>query len=343
MTSDKYANIVIPASSGFTSITSNNGKLRNRGVELETNCHILNTADWKVDWAFNIARNTNKILQLPDNGRDKNRQGGYEVYTGNGDKKMWVGGYAENETPGDLWVFQAEGIYKTYDEIPGNLIDKSTSNNGGNNKFLYGPAAYQSTGKAAGGLAIMPGDIKWKDVNGDGVIDNYDLVKVGNMTPKWTGGTTLTASWKGLALTARLDFALGFKTYDYRTPWIMGNMQGTYNTLTNVKDTWSEDNPNAKYPIYIWADQLNARNYDRYNSMFVYNGDYLSFRELTLSYSLPRQWLSKVSIESLTVSVTGQNLGYLCAAPYVFSPEVASNWGGYPLPRMLVLGLNLTF
>jgi hypothetical protein len=343
VTSDKYANIVIPASSGFTSITSNNGKLRNRGVELETNCHILNTADWKVDWAFNIARNTNKILQLPDNGRDKNRQGGYEVYTGNGDKKMWVGGYAENETPGDLWVFQAEGIYKTYDEIPGNLIDKSTSNNGGNNKFLYGPAAYQSTGKAAGGLAIMPGDIKWKDVNGDGVIDNYDLVKVGNMTPKWTGGTTLTASWKGLALTARLDFALGFKTYDYRTPWIMGNMQGTYNTLTNVKDTWSEDNPNAKYPIYIWADQLNARNYDRYNSMFVYNGDYLSFRELTLSYSLPRQWLSKVSIESLTVSVTGQNLGYLCAAPYVFSPEVASNWGGYPLPRMLVLGLNLTF
>ncbi|MCR5131197.1 MAG: TonB-dependent receptor [Prevotella sp.] len=342
-TIDKYASIVIPASSGFTSITSNNGKLQNRGLELELNYHILNTPDWKVDWTFNIARNVNKVIELPDNGRENNRQGGYEVYTGNGDEKMWVGGYAEGETPGDLWVFQAEGIYKSYDEIPGNLIDKSTSHNGGTNKFLYGPSGYEQTGKASGGLAIMPGDVKWKDVNNDGVIDNYDLVKVGNMIPKWTGGTTLSASWRGLTLRARLDFALGFKTYDYRTPWIMGNMQGTYNTLTNVKDTWSEDNPNGTWPIYIWADQLNARNYDRYSTLFVYDGDYLSFREITLAYSLPKKLISKISLEDLTVSVTGQNLGYICDAPYVFSPEVASNNGGYPLPRMLVLGLNVTF
>ena len=189
----------------------------------------------------------------------------------------------------------------------------------------------------------MPGDVKWKDVNGDGVIDDYDLVKVGNTTPKWTGGTTLSASWKGLTLTARLDFALDFKVYDYRTPWVMGNMQGSYNTLTNVKDTWSEDNINAKYPIFIWADQLNARNYDRYSTLFAYNGDYLSFREITLSYSLPNMLISKAGLENLTFSVTGQNLGYLCEAPYTYSPEVSNNWGGYPLPRMVVLGVNATF
>ena len=93
-------------------------------------------------------------------------------------------------------------------------------------------------------------------MNGDGVIDNYDLVKVGNVNPKWTGGFNLSATWKGLTLAARFDFALAFKVYDVRTTWIMGNMQGTYNTLANVKDTWSTDNPNAKYPTYIWADQL---------------------------------------------------------------------------------------
>lgn len=343
LTSDKFAKIVIPASSGISKTTSNNGKLRNRGLEFELNYRILNTTDWKINWNFNIARNINTIIKLPENGREKNRQGGEEVYTGKGNNKKWIGGYAEGETPGDLWVFQAEGIYKSYDEIPENLIDKSTSNQGGSNKILYGPKAFQEKGKAAGGLAIMPGDVKWKDVNGDGVIDDYDLVKVGNMIPKYTGGTMLSASWRGLTLSARLDFALGFKTYDYRTPWIMGNMQGSYNTLTNVKDTWSKENPNAKYPIYIWADQLNARNYDRHSTLFVYNGDYLSFREVTLSYTLPSAWIAKAKLENLNVSITGQNLGYLCQAPYVHSPEVANNWGGYPLPRMIVLGINATF
>ncbi len=343
-TFNKYASITIPASSGFTSFTSNNGTLQNRGFEFDLNYHILNTKDWKANFNFNIAYNMNKILKLPDNGNEKNRQGGFYVYTGNGTEKKFVGGYAEGERPGDLYLFVAEGIYKSTDEIPDNLVDESTSNNGGSNKKLYGPKAYEEYGKAQGGLAIIPGDVKWKDVNGDGVIDDYDRVKVGNTTPKYTGGMNLSVSWKDLTLSARMDFALGFKTYDYRTPWIMGNMQGTYNTLTNVKDTWSEDNPNAKYPMYIWADQLNARNYDRYSTLFCYDGDYLSFREITLSYSLPKFIVNKVGIENCTLSVTGQNLGYICDAPNLYSPEVSSgNNGGYPLPRMLVLGMNITF
>lgn len=344
-TFDKYASITVPASSGWTSITSNNGTFQNTGLELEVNYHALNTKDWRVDMGLNLAMNTNKVIKLPANGNEKNRQGGYQVYTGNGTDKMWVGGYAEGERPGDLWVFQADGIYKTAEEIPENLVDKSTTNGwyGGSNKTLYGPTAYAESGKAAGGLAIMPGDVKWKDVNKDGVIDNYDLVKMGNTTPKWIGGFNLSASWKGLTLSTRLDFALGFVQYDYRTPWIMGNAQGSYNTLTNVKDTWSEDNTNAKYPIYIWADQLNARNYTRLSSMFCYKGDYLSFREVTLSYDLPKIWLTPLHVEAVKVSVTGQNLGYICEAPNMSSPEVSSTYGGYPLPRMLVLGLNVTF
>lgn len=342
-TSNKYANITIPASSGWTSYISNNGTLQNRGIELELDWHAVSNKDWKVDVGLNLASNINKVVKLPENGNARHRQGGFEVYTGTGNDKKWVGGYAEGERPGDLYVFQAEGLYRSADEIPGNLIDKTTSNNGGTNKILYGPTAYAATGKAAGGLPISPGDVKWKDVNGDGVIDNYDLVKVGNVNPKWTGGFNLSATWKGLTLAARFDFALAFKVYDVRTTWIMGNMQGTYNTLANVKDTWSADNPNAKYPTYIWADQLNARNYDRRSSMFTYNGDYLSFRELTLSYDLPKTLLAPLKLQAVRVSVTGQNLGYLCEAPYFFSPEVSTNNGGYPLPRMLVLGLNVTF
>lgn len=57
---------------------------------------------------------------------------------------------------------------------------------------------------------LNPGDVKWKDVNNDGKIDNYDMVKVGNYNPKWTGGINTSLSWKDLRISARFDYALGF-------------------------------------------------------------------------------------------------------------------------------------
>ena len=136
-------------------------------------------------------------------------------------------------------------IYKSYDEIPGNLIDRSTGNNGSNNIVLYGPdawAQFSDTERiAANGnariLPIQPGDVKWKDVNGDGVIDQFDRVKIGNTRPRWTGGFNSTVSYKNLTLSARMDYGLGFHIADWRTPWILGNMQGTFNMLTDVKNT----------------------------------------------------------------------------------------------------------
>ena len=274
-----------------------------------------------------------------------NRQGGQEIYTGRqladgSYEKIWVGGYQEGQRPGDIFAYKAEGIYRNESEIPGNLIDKSTGHSGANNKPLYGPDAWAklSDKEKANGLPIQPGDVKWKDVNGDGVIDVFDQVKVGNTTPKWTGGINTNVSWKGISLSARFDYALGFKVIDWRTPWIMGNMQGTYNTITETNKTWSPENPNGKYPIYTWADQLGKRNYARNTTMFIYNGNYLALRELALSYNLPKNWVKKARLESVLVSMTGQNLGY-----FVHSPEAGSNNGGYPLPRTLILGLNVTF
>lgn len=74
----------------------------------------------------------------------------------------------------------------------------------------------------------------------------------------------------------------------------------------------------------------------------MYKGDYLAFREITLAYSLPKVALDKIHLQGLEISVTGQNLGYLTKAKGVYSPEVASSSGGYPLPRIFVLGLSLT-
>ena len=349
-TENKYASIPLPSSSGISSITSNNGKLQNQGLELEFAFKLLQTKDWKWDLNLNAAYNINKILELPDNGLENNRQNAYQVYTGkklsDGTyEKKWVGGYQEGQRPGDIYAYLAEGIYKDYSEIPGNLIDMSLGNNGSNNKLLYGPEAWEklSDSEKSKGLPIQPGDVKWKDVNGDGIIDQYDKVKIGNTTPKWTGGITTNLTWKSLTLNARFDYALGFTVIDWKTPWIMGNMQGTYNTIEDTKQTWSPENPNGIYPMYTWADQLGKRNYARSSSMFMYNGNYLALRELTLSYRLPSLWVNKVGLSNVELSVTGQNLGYWTEADHMYSPENSDNYGGYPLPRTVIFGVNVSF
>ena len=148
--------------------------------------------------------------------------------------------------------------------------------------------------------------MKWKDVNGDGVIDQYDQVVIGNTTPRWYGGFNTTMSWKGLSLYARFDFALDYWVYDDKTPWFLGCMQGTYNTTS---------------------------------TLFASKGNYLGIRELSLSYTLPQELSKRLYMQKLQFSITGQNLGYLTSARTV-SPEISS---GYPLPRTVIFGVNVTF
>lgn len=357
VTESKYADIPIPGSSGATTFRSNNGEISNTGLEIDLGFRVIRTSDWNWDINVNVAYNKNKILKLPNNGLEKNRQNAFQVYDPNTGNLMWTGGYQEGMEPGILYSFQADGIYNSYEEIPGNLVDKSTGNNGSNGLLLYGPDAWaamsdsdkvKADGKAAA-LPIQPGDVKWRDVNGDGVIDNFDMVEMGNTTPRWVGGINTNLTYKSFTLSARFDYALDYVIADGRTPWIMGNMVGLFNSVEETKDTWSTDNPNGKYPKYSWADQLEKRNYARNSSMFVYDGSYLSLKELSLSYSLPQTILDKINVQDLALTITGQNLGYLTAAKNVFSPEKsagATNYptnGGYPLPRTIIFGISLTF
>lgn len=347
-TSNKIADITIPSHTGSDKLLSNNGEIMNQGFEFEINARIVNTRDWKVNLALNGAYNRNKIVKLPDNGLKNNRQDAQQVYDPKTGDLIWVGGYQEGQTPGDIYGPRALGIYTSLSEIPENLIDKTSGNNGSNGKSLYGPGAWASLSDAdkAKGFPIQPGDVKWEDVNGDGVIDNYDLVKLGNTVPKWTGGFVPTVSWKGITLTGRFDYALDFKVVDNVTPWIMGNMQGTFNTISLVKDSYDfENNKAGTWPTYVWADQLGKRNYARTNnSLFVYEGSYLAVRELQLAYDFPKSLLEKIRLEKLQVYVSGQNLGYLTKAGLLGTPEYgASSWGSYRLPRTVIFGINLTF
>ena len=348
LTSDKYADFTLPSTTGFSSVKNNNGKLRNSGIELQLSGKVLDVNDFTWDASFNITYNKNKIIALPDNGQVRNRQNGQQVYTGRKvvnpgtgkleDEKVYVGGFQEGMEYGILVGYQAEGIYRSVDDIPGNLVVTSGNIQG---KYQYGPEAWNklSDNERAKGIELKPGDVKWKDVNGDGVIDQYDQVVIGNTTPRWYGGFNTTMSWKGLSLYARFDFALDYWVYDDKTPWFLGCMQGTYNTTKDVFNTWSESNPNAKYPRYVFADQVGAANYYRTSTLFASKGNYLGIRELSLSYTLPQELSKRLYMQKLQFSITGQNLGYLTSARTV-SPEISS---GYPLPRTVIFGVNVTF
>ncbi len=348
LTSDKFARLDLPISSGISGIRTNNGSFRNRGVEIELSAKPLQMKDWNWTINANITYNKNTVVSLPYNGLPLNRQNAYQVYTGNGNELVYVGGYQEGQEPGVLYAFQADGIYKNESEIPDHLVVNAHSFQGGTTGSLYGKADWAAmtdqerlTGKK---FPLQPGDVKWKDVNGDGIIDNYDLVKIGNTSPHWFGGINSTLSYKNFTLYTAFDYALGFYMMDYRLPWIMGNMQGTYNMTTDVKNTWTPENPNAKYPTYMWADQLGKGNY-RNSTLFTYRGDYLSFRQVSLSYSFPRELITKAKIEKLDLSITGQNLGYLTAAKTMVNPEKGGGLqdAGYSLPRILTFGVNITF
>lgn len=349
LTSDKYASLSLPRTTGFSSVTNNNGKLRNRGIELEFGANIIHTKDFHWDVKGNISWNKNTIVELPENGLDKNRQGGTEIYTGKGDETYFVGGLQEGETPYDVIVgYSVVKMARTTADLPDGYCDVSQS------RAVYygekGRQKLQELGWTGTSYELAPGDLIFEDRNGDGVVDQYDQKVIGNLTPKWNGGFNTTFSWKGLSLYARFDFGLRFHSYDGLRSWINGCAQGAFNMTTDMWDSWTEENPNAKYPRYDYFDGGGKNNYMRTSDFWITKGNYLAFRELQLSYKVPAFITRKFHCQDLTVSVTGQNLGYLtssdCAIPdYTqYTNGSTSGYGGtYALPRTVLFGLNVTF
>ncbi|MDH5826209.1 SusC/RagA family TonB-linked outer membrane protein [Sphingobacterium faecium] len=343
-TKDKIANLTLPASAGFTTITTNNGDMQNQGVEIDLNYQLLRKSDWDVNLSWNTAYNKNKILKLPYNGVENNRQGGLQVYDSKTKELVWVGGYQEGQDPNVAYAYEATGIIRSQQDLD-NYALKLKDLIGA--RTLVHPDAFNALPDNQKNLyyPLALGDVMWKDVNGDGIINSYDRVYMGNTVPKWTGGFGVSVRWKDVSLSSRFDYALGYVAYDGPRAWFLGMMQGTFNTTTDVFNTWTPENPNAQYPAYYWADQLFKNNTSRESSMFYNKGNYLAFRELTVGYKLPKTLANRIKMEDLNVSLTGQNLHYWTKNT-LFSAEsgsVGQGGGGYPLPRTFILGLQLTF
>ena len=344
-TSDKIATLVFPVTAGITGISTNNGDMQNQGLEVDLGYSVYQNKEWNINLDFNMAYNVNKVLKLPFNGQLNNRQGGFQVYDPKTKELIWVGGTQEGQDPNIAYAYQAEGIIRTKEQLDSyalklrdllgarTLVHPDVFNAlPANQKSLYFPIAL--------------GDVMWRDVNGDGIINSFDRVYQGRTVPRLIGGFGGNIRWKSFALSTRFDYALGFVAQDGPRAWYLSNAQGTFNTTKDVMDTWSPSNPNAKYPTYYWADQLFKNNTFRESSMFYNKGDYLALREVNLTYSLPTRIASKLKSQGVNFSVSGQNLTYFSKST-LFSPESGSigvgGGGGYPLPRTIVFGAQFIF
>lgn len=357
ITTDLLTDLNLPGYTGFSTFKTNLGTFQNQGFEAELRYNIFrNPEGWSWDVSANIATVANKILQLPTNGNANNRQGGFEVWDPAQGKAVWVGGNQEGQRIGDMVGYKFNGLYRTQEELnaAGNLYDQIGQ--------LYGPAAWAALEKKTGAQAISLGDARWADLNGDNKITALDREVVGNIFPNVTGGFATNVSYKWVSLSARFDFALGHTIYNDLLARSLGQYQGAFNIVDVVKDSWSPENINAQYPKFYYADQLAKKNYTRSNnagvaannnsSQLYEKGDYLCLREVTLNFTLPKRWMEAIKMQNINVYVTGQNLIYFTEYSGTNPEPVVSTAGGavagvdqgrYPIPRTVVLGLNLTF
>ena len=351
-TTDKLAYINLPLSSGISSIRTNNGSMRNRGVELEASYKLVNRKGLSWTVAANAAWNKNTILELPFNGNENNRQGGVQVYDPSSGKVIWVGGFQEGQEWGEVFGYVPEGIIRNEKDLQSyNKIDLAAGyvhQNGAAGKpvasqQLIDQLGLNTPGKQDKFISAKLGDVMWKDIDKNDTIDYRDRVSMGRTLPRWTGGMNTTVSWKGFSLFARVDFALGHVQQDFMQLWSLASAQGEFNATSIVKETWTPENPGAKYPRYTWADQLNTKNFDRPSSYFWVNSGYLAFREVSLSYSIPASFLKRYHISGLTLTATGQNLGYITNSMINLPERTGSQNSAYTIPTSLIFGANLTF
>lgn len=354
-TNDLLTDLTLPSHVGFGTVQTNLGSFQNKGYEFTVNANVLELANgltWDV--SGNASYVKNKILELPFNGNEKNRQGGFQVYDPSQGKVVWVGGLQEGQPLGAIYGYEQVSIFKDDEEVAAvanTRIDRIAN--------ISGPGSTYSTSK------ITPGDVNWRDVDLNDTIDSRDQVYLGNIHPKWTGGFSSNLSFRGFTLHARFEFALGHTIYNDLVARTLGNYQGTFNYIDWQRDSWSPTNTETDIPKVYYADQVGAplgkKNYTRANnagqvlngnnSRFYEKGDYLACREITLSYEFPTAMLESTRIlTQARLYASVNNLFYVTKfsgptpEPPVSNNRITGVYAGtYPTPISYIFGVNVSF
>jgi hypothetical protein len=189
---------------------------------------------------------------------------------------------------------------------------------------------------------VRVGDIKYRDINGDGYIDDYDKVRMGfPRVPQITFGFGGTVAYKGFELS--LYFTGAARTSIFMDGWAMmpfWDGAGANNVLRDYYDNrWTTETPNAKYPRI--DNGKNTHNYIR-STQYMTDASYIRLRNAELSYNFPRNMINKIGLNNLRLFINGMNL-YTWDKVKIIDPESDDGTGNYPIPRSANFGLQIDF
>lgn len=189
----------------------------------------------------------------------------------------------------------------------------------------------------------LPGDLKYRDVNEDGVINNDDRIVIDGRFPKFEYAMNFSASWKGFDLSVLMQGVEGKK--HYVTDWgLQPFRQGSAPTKDYVKYRWTEDNPNnAKYPR-MYFDNFGGSKNTRKNSYFLKDASYFRLKNVTFGYTLPSELTKKILVDRIRVFFSGDNLATITSYPEL-DPERADDgrFVAYPQNKICSFGVNVQF
>lgn len=339
-------------SSKLNAPKGNYGSIENKGLEITLDTHPVQLKNFSWDSNFQISFNKNKLLSLSDTEN--------ATLVGYG---QWGDVVCVSEIGKPLYNFygyKVEGVYKDLDDIQNSAK----------------PAKYPSDGVFSRGNTVWVGDIKYKDVDENGIIDERDRTDIGSPLPKFTFGWTNTFRYKNLDLSIFLNGSYGNKVMNYNS-LTLTHMNSTWtNQLQSVVSKRARLEPIDPTIVYAdgskWYDHIdNVRvknpgtkiphtsindpnDNDRISDRYVEDGSFLRIKNITLGYTFPKALLNKAKIENLRVYVNIQNL-YTFTKYTGYDPEVGASTqdstgltygldnGRYPSPAMYSFGLNITF
>lgn len=320
---DLLMNAGMSPSSGYSTVIKNIGKIRNQGLELTVGfVPFKKEFTWTSD--FNISFNSNRVLELVDNQHSRLTSMGW------GDDWRTVPAYiAQIGKPvsqfyGVIW----DGVYQYSDfDFDGvnYVLDPTLSTNGTS--------------------AVKPGHIKYKDINGDRVINDDDKVVIGNPLPKHYGGWSNNFQYKGFDLNVFLQWSFGNQVMNANRLIMESGYKFNTNHFASYADRWSPDNQDAVLPV------ARGSLYKTYSDRVVEDASFLRLKTLSFGYNFNTEMLKKIKISQLRIYFAAQNL-HTWTDYSGYDPEVSVrnsaltsgfDYSAYPRAKTYTFGLNVTF
>uniref|UniRef100_A0AB33JGH2 TonB-dependent receptor n=1 Tax=Prevotella sp. GTC17259 TaxID=3236795 RepID=A0AB33JGH2_9BACT len=312
---------------GFESQWQNIGKVQNKGLEL--NLNTINVRSKKLMWQtdINVSFVKNTLKSLQDGAQSMYSATRFNSNFSSYDYVAMVG-----ESLGKIYGYQFDGVYQMSDF---NLTPSGT--------MTLKPGVADISKHA--GRPVVPGMVKYKDVDGNGMIDTADRTVIGNGYPTWYGGITNTLHYAGVDLSILFQFSCGNDIYNATRMFNTQTQDERSNQLAETADRWTPTHASNMVP--------SAKGYvkNELYSRFVEDGSYLRLKNVTLGYTVPAKLVRKWHLSKLRVYGTAQNL--FCLTKYSgYDPEVnmrnsplmpGFDWGAYPKSRVFTFGLEVQF